>query len=94
MSKIPIYVSNEKAYVWTVEGNLENTWSNIISYLADVSNLRTKHRICGTLSGTLPHLTQQNFFLGLPLLLMPEEVVLLVENRESNVPGGVDNPFA
>jgi len=25
-------------------------------------------------------LTQQNFFLGLPLLLMPEEVVLLVEN--------------
>lgn len=47
---------------------------------ADVAELRTKHRICGTLSGTLPHLTQQNFFLGLPLLLMPEEVVLLVEN--------------
>ncbi|KAG6331175.1 hypothetical protein ID866_7912, partial [Astraeus odoratus] len=31
------------------------------------------------LTGTLPHLSQQNVFLGVPLLLMPEEVVLLVE---------------
>ncbi|KAF8520172.1 hypothetical protein BU17DRAFT_46973 [Hysterangium stoloniferum] len=65
MTKIPLYISNGHAYVWTVE---------------DASELRSKHRICGTLSGTLPHLSQQNFFLGLPLLLMPEEVVLLVEN--------------
>ncbi|KAF8590484.1 tRNA-intron endonuclease catalytic domain-like protein [Ramaria rubella] len=68
MAKVPLYVSNEKAYVWTVE---------------DVTELRVRHRICGTLSGTLPHLSQQNFFLGLPLLLMPEEVVLLVENGKS-----------
>lgn len=45
----------------------------------DVSILRVQYRICGILTGTLPHLTQQNFFLGLPLLLMPEEVVLLIE---------------
>jgi tRNA-splicing endonuclease subunit Sen34 len=32
------------------------------------------------LAGTLPHLAQQNVFLGLPLVLLPEEVVLLVEN--------------
>ena len=31
------------------------------------------------LTGTLPHLSQQNVFLGVPLLLIPEEVVLLVE---------------
>ncbi|RXW21131.1 hypothetical protein EST38_g4726 [Candolleomyces aberdarensis] len=29
--------------------------------------------------GTLPHLSQQNVFLGLPLVLLPEETVLLVE---------------
>jgi tRNA-splicing endonuclease subunit Sen34 len=33
------------------------------------------------LSGTLPHLSQQNVFLGMPLVLMPEELVLLVEKR-------------
>jgi tRNA-splicing endonuclease subunit Sen34 len=34
------------------------------------------------LSGTLPHLSQQNIFLGLPLVLVPEELVLLVEKRK------------
>jgi tRNA-splicing endonuclease subunit Sen34 len=34
------------------------------------------------LTGTLPHLSQQNVFLGLPLILMPEELVLLIEKRE------------
>jgi hypothetical protein len=38
------------------------------------------------LTGTLPHLSQQNAFLGLPLLLMPEELVLLIEKRELLVP--------
>jgi tRNA-splicing endonuclease subunit Sen34 len=50
--------------------------------LADVATLRSEHRICGVLTGTLPHLSQQNVFLGLPLVLMPEELVLLVEKRE------------
>ena len=35
-----------------------------------------------TLTGTLPHLSQQNVFLGVPLVLLPEEVVLLIEKRE------------
>src|ERR1700722_4551922 len=45
----------------------------------DIAKLRSEHRICGILTGTLPHLSQQNVFLGPPLVLMPEEVVLLVE---------------
>lgn len=43
------------------------------------------------LTGTLPQLSQQNLFLGLPLLLMPEEVVLLVENELAVL---VDDPKA
>lgn len=33
----------------------------------------------GVLSGTLPAAAQQNIFLGLPLYLLPEEVVLLLD---------------
>jgi tRNA-splicing endonuclease subunit Sen34 len=54
--------------------------------LADAATLRSEHRICGVLTGTLPHLSQQNVFLGLPLVLMPEELVLLVEKREWSCP--------
>ncbi|KIK97414.1 hypothetical protein PAXRUDRAFT_227706 [Paxillus rubicundulus Ve08.2h10] len=61
---ILLRVSNKKAYVWDID---------------DVAKLRVCHHICGVLAGTLPHLSQQNVFLGVPLLLMPEEVVLLVE---------------
>lgn len=46
---------------------------------ADIATLRSQHHICGILTGTLPHLSQQNAFLGIPLVLMPEEVVLLLE---------------
>jgi len=45
----------------------------------DVARIRSKYKLCGVLSGTLPHLSQQNVFLGLPLVLLPEETVLLVE---------------
>ncbi|OJA13717.1 hypothetical protein AZE42_02940 [Rhizopogon vesiculosus] len=62
---ILLRVSNFRAYVWDVD---------------DINTLRSHHRICGILTGTLPHLSSQNVFLGLPLQLMPEEVVLLVEN--------------
>lgn len=44
-----------------------------------MQELRLRH-ITGVLSGTLPQLGQQNVFLGLPLILYPEEVVLLVKN--------------
>lgn len=50
------------------------------STLADVQKLRVEHHICGVLSGTLPQVGQQNVFLGLPLMLLPEEIVLLVKN--------------
>ncbi|KAG8683413.1 tRNA-splicing endonuclease subunit [Ceratobasidium sp. 395] len=61
---IPLHVSNRIAYVWSVD---------------DIATLRTVHRICGTLTGTLPSISQQNVFLGVPLTLLPEEVVTLVD---------------
>jgi hypothetical protein len=45
----------------------------------EVERLRIDYQISGLLTGTLPQLAQQNVFLGLPLQLMPEEVVVLVE---------------
>ena len=53
---------------------------------ADIAVIRTEYRVCGTLLGTLPHLSQQNVFLGVPLVLQPEEAVLLVEKgRETSL---------
>ncbi|KAL0580247.1 tRNA-splicing endonuclease subunit [Marasmius crinis-equi] len=65
-TRIPIRITNKRAFVWDVD---------------DIAKLRSEHHICGLLSGTLPHLSQQNVFLGVPLLLSPEEVVLLVEKK-------------
>ncbi|POW01605.1 hypothetical protein PSTT_12385 [Puccinia striiformis] len=61
---IPIYISNGEAYIWAID---------------QVERLRIDHQISGLLTGTLPQLAQQNVFLGLPLQLIPEEVVVLVE---------------
>ncbi|KAI0736674.1 tRNA-intron endonuclease catalytic domain-like protein [Fomitopsis betulina] len=74
--RIPLRVSNNKAYVWDVD---------------DIGTIRADHHICGVLTGTLPHLSQQNVFLGIPLLLMPEEVVLLVDKQLAVL---VDDPTA
>ncbi|KAG5354213.1 tRNA-splicing endonuclease subunit Sen34 [Termitomyces sp. T112] len=74
--RIPLRVSNKKAFIWDVD---------------DIALVRSKHHICGVLSGTLPHLSQQNVFLGVPLLLMPEEAVLLVENELAVL---IDDPTA
>ncbi|KAG8759766.1 tRNA-splicing endonuclease subunit [Serendipita sp. 396] len=63
--KIPLHISNETAFVWSLD---------------DAATLRATYHICGVLTGTLPQAAQQNVFLGLPLMLMPEEVVLLVNN--------------
>jgi hypothetical protein len=47
---------------------------------AAVLRLRTEHRIVGTLIGHLPpQLPQQPGRFSLPLILMPEEVSLLLE---------------
>ncbi|KAF8911149.1 hypothetical protein CPB84DRAFT_1672286 [Gymnopilus junonius] len=73
---IPIRVANKTAYVWDVD---------------DIATIRSKHRICGVLTGTLPHLSQQNVFLGVPLVLMPEEAVFLVESGAAVL---IDDPKA
>ncbi|KAH9857698.1 tRNA-intron endonuclease catalytic domain-like protein [Lenzites betulinus] len=74
--KIQLRVSNGKAYVWDVE---------------DIATLRATHHVCGVLTGTLPHLSQQNVFLGVPLVLLPEEVVLLIEKQLAVL---IDDPNA
>ena len=57
--------------------------SNVESYMLYDINvitwLRKTHHILGVLMGTLPHVPQQNVFLGLPLKLLPEEARFLVE---------------
>ncbi|KAJ4368145.1 tRNA-splicing endonuclease subunit [Neocucurbitaria cava] len=44
-----------------------------------IAHCRRAHNICGVLIGTIPNLSQQNVFLGVPLELMPEEARVLVE---------------
>ena len=44
-----------------------------------VSWLRKEHNICGYNVGTLPQSPSQNVFLGLPIMIMPEEAQILVE---------------
>ncbi|KAJ4488018.1 hypothetical protein J3R30DRAFT_3280187 [Lentinula aciculospora] len=66
MIRIPIRLANQRAYIWDVD---------------DLAKIRSEHRLCGLLVGTLPHLSQQNVFLGLPSQLTPEEATLLVEKE-------------
>eukprot|EP00052_Salpingoeca_macrocollata_P009449 m.74556 g.74556 ORF g.74556 m.74556 type:complete len:381 (-) comp17110_c0_seq1:75-1217(-) len=47
----------------------------------DSAELTEKHRIVGSCIGTLPGHNSQNMFFGMPLLLSPEEVTLLLANR-------------
>jgi tRNA-splicing endonuclease subunit Sen34 len=50
-----------------------------------ISHARRQHNICGVLIGTIPNLSQQNVFLGIPLELMPEEARVLVEKGAAYV---------
>jgi tRNA-splicing endonuclease subunit Sen34 len=82
--KVPLHVSNGVAYVWSVDGERSCSARWNVSLIIDdacdidIETLRVTHRICGTLSGTLPSVSQQNVFLGVPLTLLPEEVATLV----------------
>jgi len=79
--RIPLRVSSNTAYLWNVDGMYRPpSRSFYLHFKIDIATLRSKYHICGILTGTLPHLSQQNVFLGIPLVLLPEEVVLLVEN--------------
>lgn len=49
---------------------------------SDVHRLRVQFRVVGGLVGALPVKPRQNSQLGLPVLLMPEEVSLLREEGE------------
>ncbi|CAG9088087.1 unnamed protein product [Plutella xylostella] len=61
---IYIYLENGVAHVWNSE---------------DWFELRTKHRICGSLIGAISSHPRQNDFKGLPMALMTEEAALLIE---------------
>lgn len=55
-----------------------------------ISHVRRNHNICGVLVGTIPNLSQQNVFLGIPLELMPEEARVLVEGGHAYVVDDVE----
>lgn len=55
-----------------------------------IAHCRRAHNICGVLVGTIPNLSQQNVFLGIPLELMPEEARVLVENKAAYVVDDVE----
>lgn len=56
------------------------TINNLYIYFKDWYILRTTHHMLGSLVGTLPSTPRQEDQNGLPCLLLPEEVRLLVEN--------------
>ena len=64
--RVPILLANGVPFLWESR---------------DVERVRTEHNLCGLLTGTLPLIPQQNVFLGMPLRLLPEEVVLLLRRR-------------
>ncbi|KAL8731645.1 MAG: hypothetical protein Q9166_003333 [cf. Caloplaca sp. 2 TL-2023] len=51
----------------------------LLNDINTVTWLRRSHNILGVLVGSLPQSPQQNVFLGLPLVVQPEEARLLVE---------------
>ncbi|KZM19415.1 tRNA-intron lyase [Ascochyta rabiei] len=55
-----------------------------------ISHVRRNHNICGVLVGTIPNLSQQNVFLGIPLQLMPEEARVLVEGGHAYIVDDVE----
>lgn len=55
-----------------------------------ISHCRRNHNICGMLVGTIPNLSQQNVFLGVPLQLMPEEARVLVEKGAAYIVDDVE----
>lgn len=55
-----------------------------------IAHCRRVHNICGMLVGTIPNLSQQNIFLGVPLELMPEEARVLVEKGAAYIVDDVE----
>ena len=80
---VALLVSGNRAYVHDIDGEsfpYVIDWTSILTPATDLERLRMHHHICGTLVGTLPHVAQQNLFLGLPLHLSPEEVACLLKH--------------
>lgn len=50
-----------------------------------IDHVRRSYNMCGVLIGTIPNMSQQNVFLGLPLELMPEEARVLVEKNHAYI---------
>ncbi|CCG83371.1 TRNA-splicing endonuclease subunit sen34 [Taphrina deformans PYCC 5710] len=57
----------------------------LIFEVSILKHLREVHHICGVLIGTLPQISQQNVFLGLPLQIMIEEAAYLVRHGHAYI---------
>ncbi|KAJ7905334.1 hypothetical protein B0H14DRAFT_3102812 [Mycena olivaceomarginata] len=68
--RIHLRVANKKAYVWDVE---------------DIATIRSKHRLCGVFTGTLPHLSQQNSFSWEVVLLVENGLAVLIDDPKAHV---------
>lgn len=64
--KITLFSVGNQVFVWSAE---------------DVLKLRSKHRIIGSLVGSLPRKPKQNVCLSLPLLLSEDETTLLLQKN-------------
>ena len=69
-AKILLFLSNNEIFVWDKE---------------DVMTLRRKHRIVGSLVGSLPSKPRQNLVFSLPLVLLPEEARLLLDKNIARI---------
>jgi hypothetical protein len=69
----------------TSPSNLKSPIPVLIHDFNVFQTLRANHRLLGIQSGTLPVLSQQNVFLGLPWLLMEEEWRSLVDEGRKSI---------
>ena len=79
-SPVSLFACYDKVYVWDAD---------------DVFKLRSKHRIVGSLIGSLPRKPRQNIAFSLPLLLSQDEATLLLDKGYAkifDVPKNIPTP--
>ena len=79
---IPLYLISGCATVWDAQGEPRTRRLKSDRLCAAVATLHCQHGISGYRAGTLPGVSQQNAFLGLPLTLTPEETAWCILTGE------------
>jgi tRNA-splicing endonuclease subunit Sen34 len=77
---IPLYLINGIATIWDAQG-ISIPWPffrSVLTIPPAAATIHCLHAISGLRVGTLPGVSQQNAFLGLPITLTPEETTHLL----------------